>query len=110
MTKQKATKPRAHIDFESELWNAANELRGAVAENEYKNHVLSLLFVKHLSERCEIRREEIKKNSPILILNIFTHDKVVQLSFLDDELEYKIKNVYKPPEEAICTYLRNVQS
>jgi type I restriction enzyme M protein len=23
------------IDFEKELWDAANELRGAVAENEY---------------------------------------------------------------------------
>ena len=24
------------IDFEKELWDAANELRGAVAENQYK--------------------------------------------------------------------------
>lgn len=26
-------KPKADIDFEKELWNVANELRGAVAEN-----------------------------------------------------------------------------
>ena len=32
-----ATKPKADIDFENELWNAANELRGAVAENQYKD-------------------------------------------------------------------------
>jgi len=31
------TKPKADINFENELWNAANELRGAVAENQYKD-------------------------------------------------------------------------
>ena len=36
-----AAKPKADIDFENELWNAANELRGAVAENQYKDYVLS---------------------------------------------------------------------
>ena len=41
-------KPKADIDFEEELWKAANELRGAVAENQYKDYVLSLLFVKHI--------------------------------------------------------------
>ena len=28
---------KADIDFEKELWDAANELRGAVSENNYKN-------------------------------------------------------------------------
>jgi len=27
---------KADIDFEQELWKVANELRGAVAENQYK--------------------------------------------------------------------------
>jgi type I restriction-modification system DNA methylase subunit len=53
-------KARADIDFEKELWDAANELRGAVAENQYKDYVLSLLFLKHLSERYEVRQQEIK--------------------------------------------------
>ena len=53
-------KPKADIDFEKELWDAANELRGAVAENQYKDYVLSLLFVKHLSERYEERRQELQ--------------------------------------------------
>ena len=46
MAKAKNTNTKANIDFEQELWNAANELRGAVAENQYKDYVLSLLFVK----------------------------------------------------------------
>ena len=34
------TKPKGDIDFEKELWDVANELRGAVAENQYKDYVL----------------------------------------------------------------------
>jgi type I restriction enzyme M protein len=29
---------KADIHFEKELWDAANELRGAVSENNYKNY------------------------------------------------------------------------
>ena len=39
MAKNIKPKPKADIDFEQELWNAANELRGAVAENQYKDYV-----------------------------------------------------------------------
>ena len=53
-------KTKADIDFENELWKAANELRGAVAENQYKDYVLSLIFLKHMSERYEARRDELK--------------------------------------------------
>ena len=42
---------KADINFEQELWKAANELRGAVAENQYKDYILPLIFLKHISER-----------------------------------------------------------
>jgi len=51
---------KTDIDFEKELWDAANELRGAVSENNYKNYILPLVFLKHLSERYEIVHEELK--------------------------------------------------
>ena len=50
---------KADIDFEKELWDAANELRGAVSENNYKNYILPLVFLKHLSERFEIVQEKL---------------------------------------------------
>ena len=37
---------KADIDFEKETWDAANELRGAVSENNYKNYILPLVFLK----------------------------------------------------------------
>jgi hypothetical protein len=57
MTNNKQNNP--DIDFEQELWKAANELRGAVAENQYKDYVLSLIFIKHLSDRYNIRRDQL---------------------------------------------------
>jgi type I restriction enzyme M protein len=105
--KKENTKPKADIDFEQELWDAANELRGAVAENQYKDYVLSLLFLKHMSERYEMRKEEIKSEFTNPKSDYYTSDESVQLTFLDDELEYQVKNVYKLPEEATWTYLKN---
>ncbi len=106
MAKNIKAKPKGDIDFENELWNAANELRGAVAENQYKDYVLSLLFVKHLSERYDIRKEEIKMEFTNPKSDYYTTDKAVQLTFLEDDLEYQVKNVYKLPQEATWTYLR----
>ncbi|WP_158651347.1 hypothetical protein [Pseudotamlana carrageenivorans] len=46
MTK-KTTK--ADINFEQELWKAANELRGAVAENQYKDFRIQELNATNLN-------------------------------------------------------------
>ncbi|WP_262891296.1 type I restriction-modification system subunit M [Adhaeribacter swui] len=100
------TKPKADIDFENELWNAANELRGAVAENQYKDYVLSLLFLKHLSERYEIRKQEIQLSFQDPESDYYNIDAREQSYVLDDELEYQVKNVYRLPREATWTYLR----
>ncbi|AHM60520.1 type I restriction-modification system DNA methylase [Flammeovirgaceae bacterium 311] len=35
-----AAKPKANIDFEKEFWDAAYELSGTAAENQYKDYVL----------------------------------------------------------------------
>lgn len=56
MTKKQT---KADINFEQELWKAANELRGAVAENQYKDYILPLIFLKHVSERYQGRKEEL---------------------------------------------------
>ena len=106
MAKSKEVKPKADIDFEAELWNAANELRGAVAENQYKDYVLSLLFLKHLSERYDLRKEEIRKEFSDPESDYYTSDQAIQMMLLEDELEYQVKNVYKLPYEATWTYLR----
>jgi type I restriction enzyme M protein len=101
-----SAKPKADIDFEKELWDAANELRGAVAENQYKDYVLSLLFVKHLSERYEVRKQELQLSFFDPKSDYYNIDEQFQSDILNDELEYQAKNVYRLPREATWTFLR----
>jgi type I restriction enzyme M protein len=105
MAKQTKSSAKADIPFEDKLWIAANELRGAVAENQYKDYVLSLLFVKHLSERYEARYNELKSllNDPQSDYYNASSDE--QAYTLEDKLEYQVKNVYKLPTEATWPYL-----
>lgn len=105
MAKQTKSSAKADIPFEDKLWIAANELRGAVAENQYKDYVLSLLFVKHLSERYEARYNELKNllNDPKSDYYNASPDE--QAYTLEDKLEYQVKNVYKLPIEATWPYL-----
>lgn len=106
MAKSTKTAAKADISFEDKLWNVANELRGAVAENQYKDYVLSLLFVKHISERYHIRRNELKKELSNPQSSYFTADQMEIDFVLEDYLEYQSKKVYKLPEEATWEYLR----
>lgn len=105
MAKQTKSTAKADISFEDKLWNAANELRGAVAENQYKDYVLSLLFVKHLSERYEQRYSELKKELKNPKSEYYTTDGTQMTMVLEDDLEYQAKNVYRLPLEATWSYL-----
>ncbi len=57
-TKNVVEKSHHHdIDFEKELWEAADKLRGNIDVSEYKNIVLGLLFLKYISDSFYKRRE-----------------------------------------------------
>ena len=100
-------KPKADIDFEKELWGVANELRGAVAENQYKDYVLSLIFLKHMSERYEVRRDELQTQLNDPQSKYYTTNKKEQKEVLTDPDEYLTKNVYILPEKATWQYLQD---
>jgi len=46
-------------ELNQRLWGAADILRGAVDAADFKNHILSLMFLKRLSDVFEERRQEI---------------------------------------------------
>lgn len=98
---------KADINFEKELWDAANELRGAVSENNYKNYILPLVFLKHLSERYDIVQDEIKGllNNPKS--DYYTQDKEEIQYILEDQDEYRSRNTFKIPEKASWQYLKD---
>jgi len=101
------SKPKADIDFEKDLWNVANELRGAVAENQYKDYVLSLIFLKHMSERYEVRRDELTNELNDPQSEYFSKDKKVQKQVLEDADEYISKNTFIVPPKARWQYLQD---
>ena len=97
---------KADINFEQELWKAANELRGAVAENQYKDYVLPMIFLKHMSERYEMRKEELTSLLKDEKSSYFTTDKAEINYVLEDADEYLSKNIYIIPKEATWEYLK----
>lgn len=97
---------KADINFEQELWKAANELRGAVAENQYKDYILPLIFLKHMSERYEIRKEELLGLVQDKTSGYYTQNQDEINYVLEDADEYLSKNIYIIPKEATWNYLK----
>ena len=87
-TKKKAAKkkPAPTKSFEQTLWDTADKLRGTVESSEYKHVVLSLIFLKFVSDRFEARRQE--------IIDEGHEDHVDMVEF------YTMKNVFYLPEKS----------
>ncbi|MDF3027039.1 MAG: SAM-dependent methyltransferase [Fluviicola sp.] len=98
---------KADINFEKELWDAANELRGAVSENNYKNYILPLVFLKHLSERFEIVREEIKEQLNDPKSSYYTIDDSEKNYVMEDRDEYRARNTFVIPKTASWQFLKD---
>lgn len=54
---KKAGKPAK--SFEQTLWDTADKLRGSVESSEYKHVVLSLIFLKFISDKFEARKQQL---------------------------------------------------
>lgn len=91
MTK-KAT-PKKHKSVEETLWDSANKLRGGVEPSEYKHVVLSLIFLKFISDTYEERRQELLDDPK-------TNPHVENVAF------YEMKNVFYLPEESRWSYIK----
>ena len=49
--------------LESKLWAIADELRGNMDANEFKNYILGFIFYRYLSEKLELHmNEELKED------------------------------------------------
>lgn len=84
-------KAKKEKSIEEALWESANKLRGAVEPSEYKHVVLSLIFLKFVSDKFEERREELKNEG-----------KEKYIEMIDF---YTMKNVFYLPEESRWSYI-----
>ena len=85
MSKQAASSKKTK-SFEQTLWDTADKLRGSVESSEYKHVVLSLIFLKFVSDTFEARRQEMIDEG--------------QGAYVDMVDFYTMRNVFYLPEES----------
>ncbi len=88
---KKAADKKNQKGFEETLWDSANKLRGSVESSEYKHIVLSLIFLKFISDKFETRRQE--------MIDEGQGDYVDMVEF------YTMKNVFYLPEESRWNFI-----
>ncbi len=90
MAKKPATKKEK--SFEETLWDAANKLRGSVESSEYKHIVLSLIFLKFISDTFEKRKQDLIDAG--------------QEKYIDLVQAYTKENVFYLPEESRWSFVQ----
>ncbi|XKF05217.1 type I restriction-modification system subunit M [Vreelandella venusta] len=78
--------------FEESLWDSANKLRGSVESAEYKHVVLSLIFLKFISDKFEQQKKKVVKE--------YGADYADMVDF------YAQDNVFYLPEEARWSHIQ----
>ena len=58
-------------DLSSQLWSIANDLRGGMDANEFRNYILGTIFYRYLSERTEMYMQEILENDGLSYAEAF---------------------------------------
>ncbi|MEI8614911.1 class I SAM-dependent DNA methyltransferase [Shewanella sp. PP-He15 brown] len=89
--KKQALAKKISKGFEETLWDTANQLRGSVESSEYKHVVLSLVFLKFISDKFEAKRAQLISAG--------------QEAFVDMDVFYQQDNVFFLPETARWSYI-----
>lgn len=53
--------PQSQQEINNIVWKACDTFRGAIDPSEYKNYILTMLFVKYLSDLAKDKREELTR-------------------------------------------------
>ncbi|WP_409439120.1 N-6 DNA methylase [Psychromonas sp. GE-S-Ul-11] len=88
---KKVTK-KSKVGFEESLWDAANKLRGSVESAEYKHIVLSLIFLKFISDKFEVRKNAIVEE--------YGNEYIDMVEF------YTMENIFYLPEDARWSFIQ----
>ena len=96
---------KADIDFQKDLFDAATNMRGSVAPADYKHYVLPLIFLRYLSNRFEMRKEEIEGLVKDPKSDWYVPDEDTQQFMKEDPDMYMAENVYVVPEKSHWSYI-----
>ena len=80
-----ATKQREQqASLQANLWTIANDLRGTMDANEFKNYILGLIFYRYLSENVKKRAEKLLEDDGISYENAWNDEEFKEV--LQEEL------------------------
>ncbi len=88
------------LDFESQLWAAADKMRGHMDASEYKHVCLGLIFLKYISDAFEEKREQLLFGFSDPKSEWFIKDEPQRADAAENRDEYLAANVFWLPPEA----------
>lgn len=65
--------------LQKQLWNIANELRGKMNADEFRDYMLGFIFYKYLSEKIELYADELLRPDNLTYSQVLGHDKEAEL-------------------------------
>src|SRR4030043_2103609 len=96
------------LNFEKELWKAADRLRGNIDVSEYKHIILGLLFLKYVSDSFYQRRLKLEQwVSDSGNKDYYVFDEKNRKVIIDDKDQYKREGVFYIPQNARWEHLRD---
>ena len=85
--------------LEQQLWNIANELRGKMDADEFRDYILGFIFYKYLSEKMEDYANEILIEDSLTYFEIIgSSDEEDYLQAIKDEAIEKLGYFLRPEE------------
>ncbi|WP_297418864.1 type I restriction-modification system subunit M [Clostridium sp.] len=81
-------------NLHTRLWAIANDLRGTLEANEFKNYILGLIFYRYLSEKLEDRAEKLLSEDNISYTEAWKDDEMREA--LQEELLGQIGYFIEP--------------
>ena len=99
-------KPSKDLDFEKELWKAADKLRGNIDPSEYKYIVLGLIFLKYVSDSFYQRKDDLEKSVSDPKSASFIRDESSRKYYVEQKDPYRAKGIFYIPEKARWDYLQ----
>ena len=85
--------------LEQKLWSIANNLRGKMGADDFRDYILGFIFYKYLSEKMHTYANAILKPDKLNYADVETHkDSVKLLDAIKDEALNKLGYFLKPSE------------
>jgi len=85
--------------LQSQLWNIANDLRGNMGADEFRDYILGFIFFKYLSEKVELWADGLLKEDGITFKDLISHpDKEEFLQGLEEDAVGALGFFLKPSQ------------